>query len=41
MREDFGRVFKRLEDIYATSPEMKIGFQKRELDKIFSDIHRT
>lgn len=41
MREDFGRVFKRLEDIYTTSPEMKIGFQKRELDKIFSDIHRT
>ena len=41
MREDFGRVYKCLEEIYATNPEMRIGFRKRDLDKIFSDIHRT
>lgn len=39
MREDFNRFFNHLEEIYATNPEMKIGFQKRNLDKIFNDIH--
>ena len=41
LREDFGRVYNCLEEIYATNPEMIIGFRKRDLDKIFSDIHRT